>query len=59
MFDGMQYVGQSCVGWGMGKLLDTYGWGAWGSSMMGFAGLGAVLMLTLWNAKPKRSGGAH
>jgi OPA family glycerol-3-phosphate transporter-like MFS transporter len=59
MFDGMQYVGQSCVGWGMGKLLDTYGWSAWGSSMLGFAGLGAVLMLTLWNAKPKRSGGAH
>lgn len=57
MFDGMQYLGQSCVGWGMGKLLDTFGWGAWGSSMLGFAGLGAVLMLFLWNARPTRGGG--
>ncbi len=57
MFDGMQYVGQSFVGWGMGMLLDRFGWGAWGSSMLGFAGLGAVLMLTLWNARPGRSGG--
>jgi OPA family glycerol-3-phosphate transporter-like MFS transporter len=58
MFDGMQYVGQSCVGWGMGTLLERFGWGAWGSSMLGFAGLGAVLMLFLWNARPK-AGGAH
>src|SRR5262245_50809214 len=57
MFDGMQYVGQSCVGWGMGRLLDTRGWGAWASTMLGFAGLGAVLMLTLWNAQPRRGGG--
>ncbi len=57
MFDGMQYVGQSFVGWGMGMLLDHFGWGAWGSSMLGFAGLGAVLMLVLWNARPSRSGG--
>ena len=57
MFDGMQYIGQSCVGWGMGKMLDTYGWGAWGSSMLGFAGLGGVLMLFLWNARPKPGGG--
>jgi len=59
MFDGMQYVGQSFVGWGMGSLLDHLGWGAWGSSMLGFAALGAVLMLFLWNAKPKAGGGAH
>jgi len=58
MFDGMQYVGQSFVGWGMGKLLVLYGWGAWGSTMLVFAGLGAVLMLTLWNARP-RPGGGH
>jgi OPA family glycerol-3-phosphate transporter-like MFS transporter len=54
MFDGMQYVGQSCVGWGMGALLDRFGWSAWGSSMLGFAALGGVLMLTLWNARPRR-----
>ena len=59
MFDGMQYVGQSCVGWGMGKMLDTYGWGAWGLSMLVFSGLGAVLMVTLWNARPNRGAKAH
>lgn len=53
MFDGMQYVGGSVVGTGMGWLLDRFGWGAWGPSMIGFAGIGAVLMLTLWNARPK------
>ena len=59
MFDGMQYVGQSCVGWGMGMLLDHYGWSVWGPSMLVFAGLGAVLMVTLWNARPSRGASAH
>ena len=36
----------------MGWLLDHFGWGAWGPSMIGFAGIGAVLMLTLWDATP-------
>jgi OPA family glycerol-3-phosphate transporter-like MFS transporter len=53
MFDGMQYIGQSCVGWGMGALIDRYGWRAWGSSMLGFAALGGVLMVALWNARPR------
>jgi OPA family glycerol-3-phosphate transporter-like MFS transporter len=59
MFDGMQYLGQSFVGWGLGSLLDRFGWGAWGSSMLGFAALGAVLMLTLWNARPRAHAAAH
>ncbi|MEO5989292.1 MAG: MFS transporter [Candidatus Eisenbacteria bacterium] len=60
MFDGMQYVGGSFVGVGMGFLLDTYGWGAWGPSMIGFSALGAVLMLTIFNATPKQSvAGGH
>lgn len=54
MFDGMQYVGGSFVGFGMGWLLDSYGWGAWGPSMIGFSALGGILMLTLWNARPKQ-----
>jgi OPA family glycerol-3-phosphate transporter-like MFS transporter len=53
MFDGMQYVGGSLVGFGMGLMLDRYGWGAWAPSMIGFAGIGAVLMLVLWNARPR------
>lgn len=57
VFDGMQYVGGAFVGLGMGYLLDTFGWGSWGPSMIGFSAIGAILMLTLWNARPK--GGAH
>jgi OPA family glycerol-3-phosphate transporter-like MFS transporter len=53
MFDGMQYVGGSLTGYGMGKLLDLYGWGVWAPSMIGFAGIGLVLMLVLWNARPR------
>ncbi len=52
MFDGMQYLGGSVMGWGMGALIDAYGWGAWGPSMIGFAAVGALLMLTLWNVTP-------
>lgn len=57
LFDGMQYVGGSVVGIGMGWLLERYGWDSWGPSMVGFAIMGALLMGTLWNARPKS--GAH
>jgi OPA family glycerol-3-phosphate transporter-like MFS transporter len=53
MFDGMQYVGGSVMGFGMGWLLDRFGWDAWAPSMIGFSGIGAILMLFLWNARPK------
>jgi MFS transporter, OPA family, glycerol-3-phosphate transporter len=52
-FDGMQYIGGSVMGFGMGSLLDRFGWGVWGPSMIGFSALGAVLMLTIWNVVPK------
>ena len=55
VFDGMQYLGGSVVGIGMGALLDHFGWGIWGPSMIGFSFIGAVLMLFLWNARPKVS----
>lgn len=58
IFDGMQYIGGSFVGIGMGWMLENYGWGAWGPSMIGFAALGAILMLTLWNARPKSKASA-
>ena len=54
----MQYLGGSMVGVGMGWMLDRWGWGTWGPSMIGFSAIGGLLMLTLWNARPKR-GGAH
>jgi OPA family glycerol-3-phosphate transporter-like MFS transporter len=58
MFDGMQYIGGSFAGYGLGKLIDLHGWGVWAPSMVGFAGIGAVLMLVLWNARP-RTRAAH
>ncbi len=55
LFDGMQYIGGSVAGYGLGMLLDLFGWGVWGSSMIGFSALGALLMLIVWNAEPKRT----
>jgi len=52
MFDGMQYIGGAAVGSGMGWMLETWGWGTWGPSMIGFALIGSLLMLRLWNATP-------
>jgi OPA family glycerol-3-phosphate transporter-like MFS transporter len=52
-FDGMQYIGGSFVGLGMGWLLDRFGWVSWGPSMIGFSVVGMILMALLWNAQPK------
>jgi OPA family glycerol-3-phosphate transporter-like MFS transporter len=57
MFDGMQYIGGAAVGMGMGWLLERFGWGVWGPSMIGFSLIGALLMVRLWNVVPKRGGG--
>jgi OPA family glycerol-3-phosphate transporter-like MFS transporter len=59
MFDGMQYLGGAFVGVGMGALLDRFGWSAWGPSMIGFAAVGAVLMLVLWNARRTARAAGH
>jgi OPA family glycerol-3-phosphate transporter-like MFS transporter len=59
MFDGMQYIGGSVVGVGMGWLLDHFGWGAWGPSMIGFSMIGCLLMLPLWHVLPKPKSGSH
>ncbi|MGB2959387.1 MAG: MFS transporter [Bacteroidota bacterium] len=59
MFDGMQYIGGAAVGSGMGWLLETFGWIVWGPSMIGFAVVGAILMLKLWNAVPKQKTTPH
>lgn len=57
MFDGMQYLGGAAVGVGVGWLLDNFGWNSWAPSMIGFAAIGAILMVRLWNARPGR--GSH
>lgn len=54
MFDGMQYVGGAFAGYGIGKLVDVYGWDAWAPSMIGFAAIAMVLMGFLWNARPRK-----
>lgn len=53
LFDGMQYIGGAAVGTGMGWMLESFGWSSWGPSMIGFAMVGAVLMVKLWNTVPK------
>ncbi len=53
MFDGMQYVGGSLAGFGLGSLLDSFGWGIWGPSLLGFSVIGAILMARLWNVRPR------
>jgi OPA family glycerol-3-phosphate transporter-like MFS transporter len=55
MFDGMQYMGGSLMGAGGGGLIEHYGWGVWAPSMIGFSVIGAILMMTIWNARPARS----
>jgi MFS transporter, OPA family, glycerol-3-phosphate transporter len=57
MFDGMQYIGGAAVGYGMGWMLETFGWATWGPSMIGFSAIGAILMAKLWNTVPRRGGG--
>jgi OPA family glycerol-3-phosphate transporter-like MFS transporter len=52
LFDGMQYIGGSLTGFGLGLLLDRFGWSIWAPSLIGFAAIGAVIMLLLWNARP-------
>jgi len=59
MFDGMQYIGGAAVGVGMGWLLENWGWGVWGPSMIGFSLIGAVLMAKLWNAVPTQHHAGH
>ncbi|OGF11791.1 MAG: hypothetical protein A2W00_15000 [Candidatus Eisenbacteria bacterium RBG_16_71_46] len=59
LFDGMQYIGGSFTGFGLGWVLDRFGWVAWSPSMIGFSGVGAVLMLVLWNARPRPGASAH
>ncbi|MGB2867295.1 MAG: MFS transporter [Bacteroidota bacterium] len=59
MFDGMQYIGGAAVGSGMGWMLQTWGWGVWAPGMIGFAMIGAILMVRLWKVVPQKSQVAH
>ncbi len=53
--DAMQYIGASLVGVGMGKLIDVFGWKAWGPSLIIFAVLGGLLMCMVWKEGGQKS----
>ena len=59
LFGGMQYIGGAAVGVGMGWMLEHWGWGTWGPSMIGFSAMGALLMFLLRNARPKTKTAGH
>ena len=55
LFDGAQYVAGAIVAQTLGRVIDAYGWSAWGISQVPFALVGAALIATLWNARPGKS----
>ncbi|HEY4222602.1 MAG TPA: hypothetical protein VGO62_14705, partial [Myxococcota bacterium] len=52
LFDGMQYLAGAIVAETLGHVIDEYGWSYWGLTQVPFAIVGAVLIATLWNARP-------
>ena len=67
MLDGVQYVAAGLTGFGLGAILDRYGWDGAGSahvatnapvwvfSIIPFSLLGALIMTRIWRAMPKRA----
>ncbi len=55
LLDGIQYVGAGLTGLPLGWVLKRWSWTVWAPSLIPFSIVGAVLMLTLWNAKPKHA----
>ncbi len=53
LLDGIQYVGAGLTGLPLGWVLKRWSWSVWAPSLIPFSIVGALLMLTLWNAKPK------
>jgi sugar phosphate permease len=52
LFDGAQYVAGAIVAQTLGRVIDRFGWSAWGVTQIPFALVGAALIATLWNARP-------
>jgi len=54
LFDGMQYIAASPMGYGMGRLLhEKAGWNMWTLAVLPFALVGAALAASLWNELPR------
>ena len=51
--DAFQYIGGGLSGIVIGLLVDKFGWGSWAMSLIGFSLVAAILMASIWNAKPK------
>ena len=54
--DGIQYLASGLTGFGLGALIQKYGWGVWTWSIIPFSCVGALLMVRIWNARPRTSG---
>ncbi len=54
-FDGMQYLGGSIAGLGLGWILEHQGWGFWGPTQVCFATVGLLLMLCFSRKSQERS----
>ena len=52
--DGLGYIGAAITGVGSGFLADQFGWGAAFSFWIIGAAIGGILMLIMWNVKPKK-----
>ncbi len=60
LLDGVQYVASGFTGFGLGLIIDKYGWGVWTYCIIPFSIMGGLLMLRIWNAKPqKKDAGGH
>ncbi|MBU4485047.1 MFS transporter [bacterium] len=57
LFNGVHYIGASLTGVLLGAALDKWGWDAWGLTIIPFAAIGAILMLTVWNETPYKTKG--
>ncbi|MFT3835779.1 MAG: MFS transporter [Myxococcaceae bacterium] len=55
LFDGAQYVAGAIVAQTLGRVIDKYGWSAWGVTQIPFALMGAVLIALIWNARPGKA----
>jgi OPA family glycerol-3-phosphate transporter-like MFS transporter len=51
LIDAFQYIGAGLTGFVIGGVLDKFGWSGWAVSLSGFALLGGILMVVIWNAR--------
>lgn len=55
LIDSFQYIGAGLTGFGVGRIIDKFGWQGWILSLISFAFIGGVFMLTIWNQKAPKN----